>query len=97
MILGFNDEQIAQYEQLSEKHKESIKPLFEEIKTSKDSLYQLLLEPNVSDSTVNHYLNMIGEDQKRIDQKIFNHFLSLRQISVQMNSAQSLIQLFSGS
>ena len=78
--VGFNQEQIAQYEQMSDKHKQIIKPLFQEIKLTKDSLYKMLEEAAVSDSTVNYYLNMIGEKQKSIDQKIFYHFLSLREI-----------------
>lgn len=78
--VGFNDDQITQYEQLSDKHKESMKSLFEGISIAKDSLYKLLLQRQVSDSMTNHYLNVIGEKQKSIDQKIFYHFLSLREI-----------------
>jgi hypothetical protein len=78
--VGFNDNQIVQYEQLSDKHKEIIKPLFESIRMSKDSLYKLLLQQNIPDSVVDHYLFMIGEKQKSIDQRVFNHFLSIREI-----------------
>jgi hypothetical protein len=77
--VGFTDDQIARYEQLSNKHKETMKPMFEGIGMTKDSLYKLLLQ-DPSDSLTNHYLDMIGEKQRGIDQKIFNHFLSLRQI-----------------
>jgi hypothetical protein len=40
----------------------------------------MLQDPAIPDSTVTYYLNMIGEKQKSIDQKIFYHFLSLREI-----------------
>jgi periplasmic protein CpxP/Spy len=77
--VGFSDQQITQYEQLSDKHKESMKPLFESMRQAKDSLYKLLLQ-QPSDSLVNHYLDRIGEKQKNIDQRIFAHFLSLKQL-----------------
>lgn len=78
--VGFSDQQIAQYEDLSNKHKESMKPLFDDIHNTKDSLYKLLQQPVPPDSLFNHYLYMIGERQKIIDQKIFAHFLSLKQL-----------------
>lgn len=77
--VGFTDEQIKKYEALSDKQKELMKPLFEEMTREKDSLYKLLLvQP--SDSLVTHYLGMIGEKQKAIDQRIFNHFSALKEI-----------------
>src|SRR3954468_2406513 len=59
--VGFNDQQIASYQQMSDKHKATMKPLFEDITNAKDSLYKLLLIDKPSDSLVNHYLLMIGE------------------------------------
>jgi periplasmic protein CpxP/Spy len=78
--VGFNDQQVAQYEQLSNKHKEVMKPMFEVLRQTKDSLYSQLQIPVVSDTLTNYYLDKIGERQKNIDQKIFNHFLTLREI-----------------
>jgi len=78
--VGFNEEQIARYSELSKKHKETIKPLFEEIKHTKDSLYKMLMTPGIPDSTVNSFLNKIGEDQRNIDEKIFMHFRTLREL-----------------
>src|SRR5688572_3486851 len=40
--VGFSDSQIARYRELRVKHKESMKPLFEDIFYAKDSLYRLL-------------------------------------------------------
>lgn len=78
--VGFNEQQVAQYEEMSNKHKELMKPMFEELRQTKDSLYGQLQLPAVSDSLVNYYLDKIGERQRNIDQKIFNHFLALREI-----------------
>ena len=92
--VGFNDQQIASYEQITDKHKATMKPLFEDITNTKDSLYKLLLVDKPSDSLVNHYLLMIGERQKNIDQRIFNHFSSLKEICTadQRPKYDSLIQ-----
>ncbi|MEI9943699.1 MAG: hypothetical protein WDN26_05705 [Chitinophagaceae bacterium] len=92
--VGFNDGQIAQYEEMSAKHKEAMKSLFDDIKAEKDSLYKLLLQPQLVDSVVNHHLNMIGEKQRSIDQKIFSHFLSLREVCTaeQRPKYDSLVQ-----
>lgn len=77
--VGFTDSQIAKYRELSGKHKEAMRPLFEDIGLAKDSLYKLLLQ-EPSDSTINHYLEVIGEKQEAIDKRIFNHFLTLKHI-----------------
>jgi protein CpxP len=79
--VGFTDSQIAQYREIKSKHKEGMKPLFDDIFNAKDSLYKLLGQAQTpSDSQVNHYLEMIGDKQEAIDQRIFNHFLTLKQL-----------------
>jgi protein CpxP len=79
--VGFTDSQIAQYREIKSKHKDGMKPLFDDIFNAKDSLYKLLGQAQTpSDSQVNHYLEMIGDKQEAIDQRIFNHFLALKQL-----------------
>jgi len=79
--VGFTDSQIAQYRELRAKHKEGMKPMFDDIFNAKDSLYKLLVLPQApSDAVVKHYLEEIGNKQEIIDQRIFNHFLSLKQL-----------------
>src|SRR5262245_61307643 len=71
--VGFTDSQIAKYRDIRVKHKESMKPLFDDIFYAKDSLYRLLALPQApSDDQVNHYLEAIGNKQEIIDQRIFN-------------------------
>lgn len=78
--VGFDTVQLAKYDTMSKKHKDAMKPLFENITAAKDSLYKLLLQPQPSDSVINHYLAMIGERQQLIDKRIFNHFLAVREL-----------------
>lgn len=77
--VGFDSTQVAKYEEMSKKHKETMKPLFTDLTHAKDSFYKLLLQPQPSDSLKNYYLHRIGEKQQMIDQRIFNHFSILRQ------------------
>jgi periplasmic protein CpxP/Spy len=80
--VGFNEEQIAQYVELSDKHKKTMRPMFNDIHNAKDSFYKLLkTEP--SDSVRNSYLVKIGQKQDSIDLKIFNHFLALKHVCTQ--------------
>lgn len=76
--VGFSDEQVKGYQDLSQKHKEGMKVLFDDIKNTKDTLYKFVFVDNVPDSLTNSYLNKIGEKQKNIDQRISNHFRTLR-------------------
>jgi len=79
--VGFTDSQISQYREIRSKHKDGMKPMFDDIFNAKDSLYKLLGQPQPpSDAVVKHYLEEIGNKQEIIDQKIFNHFLSLKQL-----------------
>src|SRR5688572_23806048 len=77
--VGFNDEQIAKYVEISDKHKQVMKPMFADIHMAKDSFYKLLKE-EPADSVLNKYLIRIGEKQENIDQRIFNHFLTLKHL-----------------
>lgn len=77
--VGFSDQQIVMYEEISDKHKLTMKPLFESIRLAKDSLYKLLQEAP-SDSLINHHLVQIGEKQEAIDKGIFAHFYRLKEL-----------------
>jgi periplasmic protein CpxP/Spy len=79
--VGFSDDQVSKYTELSDKHKEAMKPLFNDIYLAKDSLYKMLQLPQQpADSVINQQLDRIGEKQEAIDQRIFNHFYTLKQI-----------------
>jgi periplasmic protein CpxP/Spy len=78
--VGFNDQQVESYKQMSDKHKQAMKPMFEQLRLSKDSLYKMLMQDKPSDSLINYHLVKIGEKQKAIDQRIFSHFYALKQV-----------------
>jgi len=78
--LGFNEDQAARFQQLRDQHKEAVKPIMSEMKKLKDSLYNLLQNPNIDDSSVTAMANRIGEKQKELELMIFRHFQKVREI-----------------
>ena len=48
--LGFNSDQSAKFQKLWDQHKQEIKPVLEDMKKLKDSLYNLLKTPQTNDS-----------------------------------------------
>jgi hypothetical protein len=78
--LGFNADQTARFQQLRDQHKEAVKPVIDEMKKLKDSLYNLLQKPNVSDSAVVAMANKVGAKQKEWELLIFHHFQKVREI-----------------
>ena len=91
--LGFNAEQTSRFQQLRDQHKEAIKPIMEEMKKLKDSLYNLLQKPQADDSMAIALTNKIGEKQKEWELMIFHHFKKVRTIcdSSQLPKFDSLV------
>ena len=76
--VGFNDEQTAQYKQLKEKQRELIRPMYDDMRKAKDSLFRLLSYPDTSDSLLNKVSDAIAQKQKALDLQTFNHFKKVR-------------------
>jgi hypothetical protein len=76
--VGFNDEQVARYKELKESQSNTIRPMFDDMRRVKDSLFRLLSIPNVSDSVLNNAADAIAQKQKAIELQTFNHFKRLR-------------------
>jgi len=76
--VGFNDEQTAQYKQLKEKQRETIKPMYDDMRKAKDSLFRLLSYPETNDSLLNKMADAIAQKQKALDLQTFNHFKRVR-------------------
>jgi len=78
--LGFNPDQVARFQQLRDEHKEAVKPVIEDMKKLKDSLYNLLQKPEFNDTIAVNLINKIGEKQKEWELMIFHHFQKVRAI-----------------
>jgi len=92
--VGFNDQQMAQYEEMVGLHRQQMRPLFEDISKTKESFYHMLTKPETPDTVLNNAAREIGDKQKHIDLKIFMHFQNIRQLSTpeQQPKLDSLIQ-----
>lgn len=77
---NFSEEQIAQYQILREEQFKKVKPLFGEIRKSKDSFYSLLYLETIPDSTINALSDSIAMDQKALDLQMFNYFRQIRSL-----------------
>ncbi len=78
--VGFNDQQLEKYQSIRKQHLEKMGPLFDNLKKSKENLYNLLYTPQVADSVINNAANRIAESQKNLDMEMFNHFKMYRLI-----------------
>ncbi|MGH2649391.1 MAG: Spy/CpxP family protein refolding chaperone, partial [Ginsengibacter sp.] len=78
--VGFSDEQLEKYQAIRKEHLEKVRSLFDNLKKSKENLYDLLYAPEIPDSVINNAANQIGEKQKSLDMEMFNHFKTYRLI-----------------
>jgi protein CpxP len=76
--VGFSSDQLAQYKMLKDKQHELIRPMYEGMRRSKDSLFRLLGSRDANDSTVVHLATSIGEQQRALDLETFSHFKRVR-------------------
>ncbi len=78
--VGFSNDQLNQYQNLRNQQRVNVKPLFNEIRKTKENFYALLNSDNVPDSIINADADSIATKQKRLDLQMFNHFKSVRNI-----------------
>lgn len=76
--VGFNEEQTAKYKEMKGKQREKVRPMYDNMRKAKDSLFRLLSFPETSDSVLNKMADEIAQKQKAIDLETFNHFKRVR-------------------
>ena len=76
--VGFNEEQTAKYKELKDKQREKIRPMYDNMRKAKDSLFRLLSYPNTPDSVLHRAAEVIAQRQKELDMETFNHFKRVR-------------------
>jgi len=76
--VGFSEEQTAKYKELKDKQREKIKPMYENMRRAKDSLFRLLSYPDTPDSVLNKAGEVIAQRQKELDIETLNHFRRVR-------------------
>ncbi len=76
--IGFNKDQMAAFDKIRQKHRQTMKPLFEDTKAAKVQFYGYLTNTAVSDSVLNARALIIGEKQKLLDLQTFQNYKEIR-------------------
>jgi periplasmic protein CpxP/Spy len=76
--IGFTAAQLQQYDELSTKHQENVKKMFENHRASKDKQFKELAASDFSDSAINTVADQSAEAQKTIELQMFNHLKNIR-------------------
>jgi periplasmic protein CpxP/Spy len=78
--LNLNADQTEKFKQLRDQHRAAVKPVVDEMRKLKDSLYDLLQAPQANDSAAKVIAKRIGEKQEEWEMLIYNHFEKVRTI-----------------
>ncbi len=78
--VGFNDDQLARYKQLKDQQRETIRPMYDDMRKTKDSLFRLLSYPENQDSALEQLTDAIASKQKQLDLQTFNYFRKVREL-----------------
>jgi len=76
--LNMTDQQQADYRKMKEDHFKNIRPVFDSIRTLKQSLLSLVNADTINDSLISNYSGRIAEQQAIADRATINHFRSVR-------------------
>jgi Spy/CpxP family protein refolding chaperone len=78
--LKMDDDQQAKLKALKEERFNVIKPLWEEIRKTKDSLHNQLKNPTFTEAELNELTTRLSEKNKRSDELVFRYFQEVRKL-----------------
>jgi len=79
--VGFNEQQIAEYKVMKDRQRETLRPMFDDMRKTKDSLFRMLsYEGDGSDSIVNRLADAIASKQRALDLQTFRYFKQVREL-----------------
>ncbi len=78
--IGFNAEQLQQYDTLSDNHRKNIKDMIGNLKSSKDNQFKQLAAGNFSDSVINKVAEQSAISQKMMELQMFAHLKNVRML-----------------
>ncbi len=78
--VGFDTIQITSYREMRQKQQDVLRPMFDDMRKSKDSLFSLIGKTQPEDSLVQVLAARIGEKQKALDLQTFRYFSDLRKL-----------------
>lgn len=78
--IGFNAEQLQQYDTLSKLNKEKMKAEFDALKKNKEQQFKQLGTKGFNDSAITEAANQSAEKQKQIEFQMLNYFATVRKL-----------------
>ncbi len=78
--IGFNQQQLQQFDTLSNHHQERTRGMYEKIKGNKEEQFKQLVAGNFTDSTINAIAEQSATAQKAMEVMSFNHLKNIRLI-----------------
>lgn len=78
--LSLDTQQQAQYDELVKAHRQLTEELRQQVKTAKDSLFELVKDPAASDSTKQMAARTVSRLTEQIDLLTLNHFQQVRKL-----------------
>lgn len=77
---GFSAEQLVQYDSLSERHKRSMQPLFEQLRKEKEQRIQHLAQQQFADTAIRIAVNNTLVKQEEVETKMLAHLRDVRNL-----------------
>ena len=78
--VGFTDQQLLQYDTLSKQNRERMKADMEAMKSAKEEQFKELGNKGFSDSAIVAASIKAGSNQKQVEEKMLNYFVSVRKL-----------------
>jgi hypothetical protein len=78
--IGFNEQQMQQYDTLSRQHREKVRATFDEMRSSKELQLKELGASGFSDSAMALVVSRSAEKQKIVEQGMLQHFAEIRKL-----------------
>lgn len=78
--VGLSDDQMTRYSEIRKEYYQNMKPLFNEIRSARDSFFTLIYRPGTPDSVISKYASAIAAKQQEIDTRMIKYYWSLKDI-----------------
>ncbi len=76
--IGFNQQQLQQYDSLNEQHRSKLKAMFDVARNDRENEFKKLTIDNFSDSFIFNTATKLAGKQKEIEIVMFKHFRDIR-------------------
>lgn len=78
--IGFNQQQLLQYDTLSERQQNAMKGFFDNMRNKKKQQFQQLITANFTDTSVNRLADESAATQKKMEMQMFGHIKAVREL-----------------